>query len=185
MTASATESLAPNRRDVKFTAATGAFTVKAAADRPGDLHYRRDAASAFLDRRKAERLERRARLDAILDREKFLTPDGFLWRAALNEIEAARSRFDPAEFNAALQFVRYLAPRKKINRRESSYSLKVLAERVCKRPISNGAVIAAMIASGFRHETHPHAPDALFNVRQRSIGAIDRMTNPKSRFWRG
>lgn len=72
----------------------------------------------------------------------------------------------------------HITPTKSFNHNHTSYGLKYLAESFHPRGyISNGALIAAAILSGYAHETFNGCRNVYFNMSQHSIDAANAQTS--------
>lgn len=123
-------------------------------------------------------LEFYKRLDynfSIYEEEKSLqglTNEGFIGTESLRVNE-----FDNLELNAARDVILcYLRPINRINKSESSYSLKHIVEHILAKEtngainyISNGTFILAMYSCGFRIWRTKGSKICFFNVSNKSV----------------
>jgi hypothetical protein len=75
------------------------------------------------------------------------------------------------EFERALRFLSYAGqrfPQAKINHRRTSYSWKHAAERVMGDYISNGMLVAAAYALGFKVAANPDSPNPCINLDEKA-----------------
>jgi hypothetical protein len=133
---------------------------------------------------------RRERLRRVMQAEPMLGRHGMLGHDLdFDEQDADRARLlsdqGLKEFECALSFVERLAKTKTFRMRGTSYGLKHCAERFCRAGpyrgredeayISNGALIAAALASGFKiKRSCSYSPNVHINVSLRSLERVCR-----------
>jgi hypothetical protein len=89
-------------------------------------------------------------------------------------------------FNSVCAFISdHLVERPYIRQQGSSYVLKHAVERALGAYVSNGVLIAAMIACGFRHRRKGTSggPNALFNTTAESVKAVQHMNKKLKQGW--
>ena len=125
-----------------------------------------------------------AKLQAVLDAYSQLTPSGFNYKEGRTpkkdaaQLARERAQFNIENFIVAYQFCLLVPATKGIAKRGStSYGIKHTAEKYYGTYISNGELIAAAIAAGFRFEAFPDSPNVFFNMSRGKLNALHQEAN--------
>ena len=114
--------------------------------------------------RAAERLALRGRRVSVEDPRRQLARE--------------RAQFNIENFIVAYQFCLPVPATKGIAKRGSTgYGIKHTAEKYYGTYISNGELIAAAIAAGFRFEAFPDSPNVFFNMSRGKLNALHQEAN--------
>jgi len=110
------------------------------------------------------------KIESIIDKLPILTKDNvrvFKDQANIQDHEYLMSHLE--EFERACEWLKTIDKIKSFNRSNTSYGLKHIAERAMGNYISNDALIAAAIYSGFHIKLLENSPNVIFNMSKKSI----------------